>query len=58
MQQPPQADTPYDPFFSQLPNYGTLGVLGAWDQVRLFWGGVAQQGWLDVEYAIQGGTLI
>ena len=57
MQAPPDQGTPYDAFFQNIPNYGTIGVLGAWDAMRQFWGGVAQQGWTDIAYAIQGGVL-
>ena len=45
---PPPTGDPYDYVPGGIPNEGSVGVLKAWDTLRWFWGGTAQQGWLDL----------
>lgn len=44
----------YDPFgfYDNTPNYDLIGLGMAWDWLRQFWNGAAQQGWADMQ-AIQ-----
>ena len=59
MRQPPPQGNPYEGWLYLPPaNAGTIGVTIAWDAARQFWGGVINESWTDIAYAMQGGTLV
>ena len=60
MEAPPPTGDPYDLIPQGTTNPGFTGVLAAWNTVRWFWGGTAQQGWIDLIniQGIDAGTLV
>lgn len=48
MEPAPPSGNPYDYVDTSAPNPGSMGVAKAWDTLRWFWGGTAQQGWADL----------
>lgn len=44
----PPTGNVYDYIDPSQPNAGSMGVVKAWDTLRFFWGGTAQQGWQDL----------
>ena len=55
----PPTGNPYDYVDPSQPNRGSMGVVKAWDTLRFFWGGTAQQGFVDlVNIAAAGPDLL
>lgn len=53
MEQPPWYGDPYDQVWQLDSYYEIRGNTVAWNALRQFWGGAAQQGWAELQTALQ-----